>query len=81
MVFRKRIRLFSGAVLALCLIIGCGGESPESLFETARFEERQTNVARAEALYHRIIQEHPDSAWAKRAKERLAKPEKSAAPQ
>ncbi len=77
MVLRKRTLLFVGVFLALCLIAGCGGESPESLFETAQFEERQTNVAHARELYQRIIREHPDSEWAKKAKERLEQPEAS----
>ena len=72
-VLRKRTLLFVGVFLALCLIAGCGGESPESLFETAQFEERQTNVAHAKELYQRIIFEHPDSEWAKKAKARLEK--------
>lgn len=67
--------------LLFCLIGGCSGESPESLFETAQFEERQTNVAHAKQLYQRIMQEHPDSEWAKKAKARLEQLEKSAAPQ
>ncbi|MDE0146679.1 MAG: hypothetical protein OXI53_08525 [Nitrospira sp.] len=67
--------------LLFSLIVGCGGESPESLFETAQFEERQTNVAHARQLYQRIILEHPDSEWAKLAEARLQQLEKSAAPQ
>lgn len=57
--------------LLFSLIVGCGGESPESLFETAQLEERQTNVAHARELYQRIIFEHPDSEWASKAKDRL----------
>ena len=60
-----------GLGLLFSLMVGCGGESPESLFETAQFEERQTNVAHARQLYQRIILEHPDSEWAKKAKARL----------
>ena len=62
--------------LLFSLIVGCGGESPESLFETAQFEERQTNVAHARELYQRIILEHPGSEWAKKAKTRLEQLEK-----
>ncbi len=57
--------------LLFSLIVGCGGESPESLFETAQFEEKQTNVAHARELYQRIILEHPGSEWANKAKARL----------
>ncbi|MEC4679229.1 MAG: tetratricopeptide repeat protein [Nitrospirota bacterium] len=56
----------------LCvLMVGCGGESPESLFGTAQFEEKQTNFTHAKELYQQIIREHPDSEWAKKAKERF----------
>ncbi|MCY4613312.1 MAG: hypothetical protein OXB94_06810 [Nitrospira sp.] len=62
------------------LIAGCGGESAESLFETAQFEERQTNVAHARELYQRIMLEHPDSEWAKKAKARLEQMEQPFVP-
>jgi TolA-binding protein len=45
-----------------------GGESGES---TAQFEEKQMNKPHAMELYERIIRDHPDSEWAKKAKERL----------
>lgn len=57
--------------LLFSLIFGCGSESPQSLFETAQFEEKQTNVAHAKELYQRIMDEHPESDWAKKAKARL----------
>ena len=57
--------------LLFALMVGCGGESPESLFGTAQFEEKQTNFAHAKELYQRIISEHPDSEWAKKARERF----------
>ncbi len=57
--------------LLFSLIVGCGGESPESLFETAQFEEKQMNIAHARELYQRIILEHPVSEWASKAKARL----------
>ena len=57
--------------LLLALTAGCGGESPESLFGTAQFEEKQTNFTHAKELYQQIIREHPDSEWAKKAKERF----------
>ena len=56
--------------LLFALMVGCGGESPESLFGTAQFEEKQTNFKHAKELYQQIIREHPDSEWAKKAKER-----------
>ena len=66
------VRSVLGALgLLFFLIVGCGGESPESLFETAQFEEKQTNVAHARELYQRIILEHAGSEWANKAKARL----------
>lgn len=69
-------------VLGLLLIVmgGCVGESPESLFETAQFEEKQTNFEHARQLYEQIIRDHPDSEWAKKAKERLEALSKSVGP-
>ena len=49
---------------------GCG-EDPKQLFETAQFEERQNNQSHARELYEQIVQVHPESEWAKQAKERL----------
>ncbi len=57
--------------LLFSLMVGCGGESPERLFETAQFEEKQTNITHARELYQRIMDEHPESEWAKKAKTRL----------
>jgi outer membrane protein assembly factor BamD (BamD/ComL family) len=57
--------------LLFALMVGCGGESPESLFGTAQFEEKQTNFTHAKELYQEIIKEHPDSEWAKKARERF----------
>jgi len=68
----KAARLFLVLIgLLFALMVGCGGESPESLFGTAQFEEKQTNFAHAKELYQRIISEHPDSEWAKKAGERF----------
>lgn len=72
------MKKLNGSILALVILgllfsvmIGCGGESPESLYDTAQFEEKQMNKAHATELYERIIRDHPDSEWAKKAKERL----------
>lgn len=66
--------------LLFSFVVGCGGESPESLYDTAQFEEKQTNFVHAKELYQRIIREHPDSEWAKKAKERLDALSKSGGP-
>jgi TolA-binding protein len=64
-------------VLALCLAFlivflpGCGGESAETLFETAKLEELQNNPEHARQLYREIIEKHSRSPYAKSAGERL----------
>ena len=55
----------------LFAILMLWGESPETVFGTAQFEEKQTNFAHAKELYQQIIRDHPDSEWAKKAKERF----------
>ena len=57
--------------LLFALLVGCGGESPETVFGTAQFEEKQTNYTHAKELYQQIIREHPDSEWAEKARERF----------
>jgi outer membrane protein assembly factor BamD (BamD/ComL family) len=56
--------------LLLGMLIACG-EDPGQLFETARFEEQQNNRAHAQELYEQIIQQHPDSEYAEKARQRL----------
>ena len=58
-------------VLLFAFLVGCGGESPDSLFETAKFEEKQANFTHAKELYHQIIRDYPDSEWTRKAKERF----------
>ena len=59
-----------GLSLLLGMLLGCG-EDPSQLFETARFEEQQHNRAHAQELYEQIIQYHPDSEFAEKARQRL----------
>jgi TolA-binding protein len=60
------------AALALTMFLSaCGGGAKEML-ETARFEELQRNTKHARELYQEILQKHPDSPEAAKAKERLA---------
>ena len=57
-------------VLLLGMLIACG-EDPQQLFETARFEEQQNNRVHAQELYEQIIQHHPESEFAEKARQRL----------
>jgi len=59
-----------GLGLLLGMLMACG-EDPQQLFETARFEEQQHNRAHAQELYEQIIQQHPDSEFAEKARQRL----------
>jgi hypothetical protein len=63
-------RRWFGIGLLLGLLIACG-EDPRQLYETALFEEQQQNQAHAQELYERIIQQHPDSEFAEKARQRL----------
>jgi len=65
-------------LLAICLAVALAGcsDRPRELFETAQFEEKQTNLEHAGKLYREIIEKYPDSPYAARAKERLAELER-----
>jgi outer membrane protein assembly factor BamD (BamD/ComL family) len=64
-------RRVAGLLLLLGVLVACG-EDPRQLFETAQFEEQQRNRVHAQELYEQIIQQHPDSEYAGKARERLA---------
>ena len=59
-------------VIAFALAVaGCSDKKAREKYETAQFEELQNNNEHAEELYRKIIKEHPESEYAKKAKERL----------
>jgi TolA-binding protein len=64
------------AITAICLMLllsACSGDKQAAqLLETALFEEKQSNIAHAIKLYNEIIQKHPDSSSALKAKSRLS---------
>ncbi|MBF0329554.1 MAG: hypothetical protein HQL10_10395 [Nitrospirae bacterium] len=66
----KRALIMLCTVFILCLF-GCGDNAAQ-LFETAKFEELQNNKEHAVKLYEEILKKHPDSDYARRAKERLS---------
>lgn len=59
-------------LLLLLLLAACGGDKPQQLLETARFEEQQMNKEHAIKLYREIVSRYPDSPAARQARERLA---------
>ncbi len=66
----KRTILAFMMVVALA-VTGCTGNSAGELFETAEFEELQKNNTHAAELYREILEKHPDSHYAGKARERL----------
>ncbi|HNP31082.1 MAG TPA: hypothetical protein PKK23_18700 [Nitrospirales bacterium] len=60
-----------GLLWGTLFLFGCG-EDARQLFETAKFEEQQHNRAHAQELYEQIIQQHPESEFAEKARQRLA---------
>ena len=46
-------------------------ESPEQLFEVAELEMLQTNYPHATKLYQEILDKHPDSKFAEKARVKL----------
>jgi outer membrane protein assembly factor BamD (BamD/ComL family) len=66
----KKILLVLATVLVLALS-SCSGKKAEEMYETAQFEELQTNYAHARQLYQEIIRKYPDSEYAARAADRL----------
>jgi len=56
----------------LCLAtFGCTDKA-EELYETAKLEELQNNPTHARKLYREILEDHPRSDYADKAKERLS---------
>ena len=70
---KKRV-ILSCLMLGLCLLVllSCSGKKAEELYQTAAFEELQTNWAHACQLYERIVADYPKSASADRARARLS---------
>lgn len=61
-------------ILTLALLAGCtsGEKKAAELLETARFEEKQSNLEHAEKLYNEILKKYPSSPAAKDAAARMA---------
>jgi hypothetical protein len=58
-------------LVAAMAMTGCSGEGGKEAFETAELEELQKNYRHAAKLYRQVIEKHPDSGYATKARERL----------
>lgn len=60
-------------MLLLALLVGCSSSDKKAaeLLETARFEEKQTNLEHATRLYEEILKTYPSSPAAKDAAARV----------
>ena len=66
---KKLILIF---VMAIAVAFSsCSGKKAEEMYETAQFEELQTNYKHAKELYREIIERYPESYYAKKASDRL----------
>ena len=61
-------------LMTLALLAGCasGEKQAAELLETARFEEKQSNLEHAAKLYDEILRKYPSSPAAKDAAARMA---------
>ncbi len=64
-------RLLILVVLLLALGSAACGDGAKEMFDTAEFEELQNNKEHARQLYRRIIEQYPDSQFARKAQDRL----------
>lgn len=58
-------------IFLIIFLFACSGSGAKDLYETAQFEELQTNYPHAIELYEEIVKDHPKSEFAKKAKDRL----------
>ena len=68
------LRTVSGLIFSLAIVfcLGCTGDKPKELLETAEFEERQMNLPHAKQLYEDVVRLYPTSKEAETARARLA---------
>jgi hypothetical protein len=59
------------AIVFFMMLPSCSGKKAEEMYETAQFEELQTNYAHARQLYQEIMRKYPESGYAEQAAERL----------
>jgi TolA-binding protein len=59
-------------IIVATALSGCSGNGAQQIFDTAKLEELQDNHEHAKQLYQEIIDNYPESEYAKRARERLS---------
>ena len=59
------------AIVFVLTLPSCSGKKAEEMYETAQFEELQTNYAHARQLYQEIIKKYPESEYTPQAADRL----------
>lgn len=70
-----KLRVFHTLFLAVIFtgLLGCTNAEDRAgdLYDTAQFEEQQTNIEHAVQLYDELLELYPDTSWAKKARDRL----------
>ncbi len=69
---RRALSAGLAVLLALMIMPGCGGRTPEDLLSEANAYYLRNNLVEAQLLYQQILTKHPDSAVAPRARMGLA---------
>lgn len=69
------MRRLSLIACVMALLAGCGDKAKE-IYETAQFEEKQSNKPHATKLYRQLVEQYPNSPYVNQAKARLAELEK-----
>lgn len=58
-------------LLISCVFLSCAGDDAAEIYENAQFEELQNNNEHALQLYRKVVNEHPESTYAEKAREKL----------
>ena len=69
-----KLRKFIILLITTCslAILACSGGNGEGLYETAQFEDLQSNPVHARKLYEELIEKYPDSEYAAKARDRIS---------
>ena len=68
---RSILTSFFLTIILAIVLAACSGQKASELYDTAKFEELQSNREHAIQLYEQIIVRYPSSDYAVKAKERL----------